>query len=206
MDLQMPVMDGFTAARQIRETLHVKTPILALTANVLKGVIEKCMEAGMNDYVSKPFNPDEFYVKLVSLIGAESHEPVPSNETGGEILTATSNHQLVDLTSIHRILSGDQEQITRMIRKFIEITPPYMDELINAYKSNDIESVELFAHKIKSSIDLIANAEVREKIRMIHEYCKIWEQLHHLHDLIPTFKSMYDRLLVQLQEELQKRS
>jgi len=68
MDLQMPVMDGITAAEFIRKELKIETPILALTANVVKGVIEKCMEAGMNGYVSKPFIPEDIHAKIVSLL------------------------------------------------------------------------------------------------------------------------------------------
>jgi PAS domain S-box-containing protein len=68
MDLQMPVMDGITAAGIIRQDLKLDTPILALTANVVKGVIEKCMEAGMNGYVSKPFIPEDIHAKIVSLL------------------------------------------------------------------------------------------------------------------------------------------
>jgi PAS domain S-box-containing protein len=68
MDLQMPVMDGITAAGIIRQQLKLDIPILALTANVVKGVIEKCMEAGMNGYVSKPFIPEDIHAKIVSLL------------------------------------------------------------------------------------------------------------------------------------------
>jgi PAS domain S-box-containing protein len=71
MDLQMPVMDGITAAGIIRQQLKITTPILALTANVVKGVIEKCLESGMNGYVSKPFVPDIIYSKIVEILHLE---------------------------------------------------------------------------------------------------------------------------------------
>ena len=68
MDLQMPVMDGLTAAGIIRTQMNINTPILALTANVLKGVIEKCLEAGMNGYISKPFIPDAILAKILEVL------------------------------------------------------------------------------------------------------------------------------------------
>jgi len=71
MDLQMPVMDGLTAAGIIRREMHITTPILALTANVLKGVIEKCLETGMNGYVSKPFVPDAIYAKIAEILNLD---------------------------------------------------------------------------------------------------------------------------------------
>jgi PAS domain S-box-containing protein len=72
MDIQMPVMDGITATSIIRERLHMKAPILALTANVVKGVSEKCIEAGMDGYVSKPFDPGEFHRKITSVLNLRS--------------------------------------------------------------------------------------------------------------------------------------
>ncbi len=63
MDLQMPVMDGYTATIKIRE-FNSSIPIIALTASATNNVREKVMIAGMQDYVTKPFNPDDFYLKL----------------------------------------------------------------------------------------------------------------------------------------------
>jgi signal transduction histidine kinase len=63
MDLQMPVMDGFTATRQIR-TFNNTVPIIALTASATTNVTERCKESGMNDYITKPFNPDDFYQRI----------------------------------------------------------------------------------------------------------------------------------------------
>jgi signal transduction histidine kinase/DNA-binding response OmpR family regulator len=65
MDIQMPNMDGITATKNIREELDLKElPIIALTANAMKGDREKCLAAGMNDYISKPIEPDELYRTL----------------------------------------------------------------------------------------------------------------------------------------------
>jgi CheY-like chemotaxis protein len=63
MDLQMPVMDGFTATRQIR-TFNTNVPIIALTASATTNVTDRCKENGMNDYITKPFNPDDFYQRI----------------------------------------------------------------------------------------------------------------------------------------------
>ena len=68
MDLQMPEMGGLEATRKIRTELQLNVPVIALTANAVKGVIEECMQAGMNDYIPKPFNPDMLARKIKNLI------------------------------------------------------------------------------------------------------------------------------------------
>jgi len=69
MDLQMPVMDGYTASKELR-VLGLKIPIIALTASVMLDVGDKVYSSGMNDYITKPFNPDELYKKIRAHIEA----------------------------------------------------------------------------------------------------------------------------------------
>ncbi len=68
MDLQMPEMNGFEATEYIRNTLHLKIPIIALTADVTTVVVEKCKAVGMNDYVSKPLDERVLYTKIFELV------------------------------------------------------------------------------------------------------------------------------------------
>src|SRR5688572_4934073 len=81
MDVQMPVMDGYEATKAIRTMAHPinVTPVVALTANATKNDIEKCLLAGMNDYVAKPFTPDDLYQKLFKKL-----KIVPSLESSKE--------------------------------------------------------------------------------------------------------------------------
>ena len=65
MDIQMPEMDGYTATEKIRYDLHLNIPIIAMTAHALAGEKEKCLGAGMDDYISKPLNEEQLY-KLIN--------------------------------------------------------------------------------------------------------------------------------------------
>ena len=70
MDLLMPVMDGYEATQTIRNKLNPpenKIPILGMTANALDEEREKCISLGMNEYITKPFEPDELFVKILTL-------------------------------------------------------------------------------------------------------------------------------------------
>lgn len=68
MDMQMPVMDGLEATRVIRDSLHSDVPIIALTANAIDGDEERCLEAGMNDYIAKPFQAEVLVKKILDLV------------------------------------------------------------------------------------------------------------------------------------------
>ena len=68
MDLQMPEMNGFEAAQYIRKTMKSKIPIIALTADVTTADVAKCKECGMDDYISKPIDENQLYIKIVELV------------------------------------------------------------------------------------------------------------------------------------------
>ena len=80
MDVQMPRMDGFEATAEIRKleaALRIHTPIVALTANAMKGDRERCLEAGMDGYVSKPLRPAELLAVMTELAADDAGEPHP---------------------------------------------------------------------------------------------------------------------------------
>lgn len=77
MDIQMPVMDGYAATALLRQQLGLGTPIVALTANAVKGEREKCLAAGMNGYLTKPFKEDE----LLKIVGEWALRPIAAAET-----------------------------------------------------------------------------------------------------------------------------
>lgn len=64
MDIQMPIMDGYTASRKMREELHLTLPIIAMTAHIMAGEREKCISNGMTDYLSKPFKTEALYALI----------------------------------------------------------------------------------------------------------------------------------------------
>ena len=64
MDVQMPILGGYEATRRIREYISTDIPIIAMTANAMSSDRAQCLACGMNDYVSKPFVPDELFAKL----------------------------------------------------------------------------------------------------------------------------------------------
>jgi len=198
MDKQMPVLDGIETTKRIRDSLMLDVPIIALTANVVKGVIDECIAAGMNEYISKPFEPEELYVKILNLLNLKiDYEEHSDHEITAELPEDKSSTQY-DISKLERILGGNKTQLKKMITKFLDVTPDYVDELNKCLNENDIEGIEKTAHKIKASIDLIASNNLKSNIRLIHDYSKNKERLDKLPQLINYFVENYNKLLSQL--------
>ncbi|MFA7258447.1 MAG: response regulator, partial [Aeromonas bestiarum] len=155
MDMQMPVMDGLAATRllrlQEREGHHI--PILAMTANVMAGDRERCLEAGMDDHIAKPIDPDKLYAAL------QRWATSFSRETGGRIKSSVTQReeplqaQLQALgfkaeTALQRLMHN-WEWYRDLLRRFAQQGVQPMQHLIAALQNNDSEEAHRQAHTLK---------------------------------------------------------
>ena len=201
MDMQMPVMDGCTATRVIRKELNVSTPVIALTAFATKEAIDKALNAGMNDYIAKPFEEETLFGKILSAFGIAPHYISGSEASSQTELTGIKKGLYYDLSKLSKLLGDDKAEIIDLIEKFIELTPEYSAELFTAYEQNNIEEVAKSAHKIKSSLELLASGNLRSNIKLIHEYTRTKENLEKLPKLMKYFRENIPVLLRQLSEK-----
>jgi CheY-like chemotaxis protein/HPt (histidine-containing phosphotransfer) domain-containing protein len=149
MDCQMPEMDGYaaTAAIRGRESGAARLPIIAMTANAMKGDRERCLAAGMDDYLAKPLRPEELDAALARWLGPDPKatrvpEPVPSGNPFDALLDDARM----------RVFRVDYpEIIDQLIELFVESTPPLLGELRAGAETGDDEAVRRAAHKLKGS-------------------------------------------------------
>jgi PAS domain S-box-containing protein len=147
MDVQMPVKDGIETTHYIRESLSKDIPIIALTANALKGEAERCLSAGMNDFISKPFEEDQ----LIQLIAKWlKNELIPAAKTEPE--QAPTTEQLYDLSKLKAISRGNNDFVDKMIALFVEEVPNSMNIMMDGLNNYDFKKVESVAHRLKPSI------------------------------------------------------
>lgn len=195
MDIQMPVMDGMTASKMIREKLKITTPILALSANVIKGIVERCEEAGMQGYISKPFDADDLFRKIIFQVSkSRSTIEIPGDDDPKIVVS--------DISRLMKMIGSDQFQLNIMLEKFLEITPSYLAELNKADMANDMQAIATSAHKIKSSIDLVSAPVMRDLILKINQVSKQGEDIAEVKPLIKQFNKYYKILETQLHEEI----
>jgi CheY-like chemotaxis protein len=195
MDIQMPVMDGLTASKIIRENLKSTIPILALSANVLQGVAEKCEESGMQGYISKPYEAENLVRKIIDLVSE-------NKKLAGNTTNKFDNLVVADTQNLKRIIGSNQAEFKNMIARFLELTPAYALELNMASEANDLEALALASHKIKSSIDLVSAQIMRDVVSKIYQISKPGGDLNEIKLLINDFNSYYKLLEVQLQAEI----
>lgn len=160
MDVQMPVMDGLEATARIRQEVNKTIPIIALTANAIKGESKRCLDAGMNDYVSKPFEEEELIRKIGFWLGKEV-STLAGTSTTHEV------KELYSLSKLNEIGRGNKDFIKKMISLFIDQTPAATDSIKSAYTSNDFSKVKAVAHRIKPSIDNMEIHSLKSEIRQI---------------------------------------
>jgi len=159
MDVQMPVMDGLEATRTIRATGN-KIPIIALTANAIKGESDRCKAAGMNDYISKPFEEEKLITVMAYWIQEKMKAPAIEN------INEDMETRLYDLSQLRQV-SPDPAFINQMITLFIEEASASVDEIVAAKDKNDLETVRTVAHRVKPSIDSMGITSLYKVIRTI---------------------------------------
>lgn len=147
MDIQMPVMGGMEATQCIRDGEkrtgdHI--PIIAMTAHAMKGDQEKCLEAGMDGYVSKPVRPSELFETVESVTSARK------DTTAGPQLA--SGASALDVSELLSQVEGDISLLKELTGLFLEDCPNLMAELQDAVACGDAEGIERLAHTLKGSV------------------------------------------------------
>lgn len=193
MDVQMPIMDGLEATRRIRRDLQSSIPIIALTANAIKGENEICFAAGMNDYLTKPFKEEDLVSLMAKWMGGETG--LKSNTSSME-----TNHALFDLGKLREIGKGNQAFIDKMIKLFSEQAPLSVQEIKEAYDQKDLEKVKAVAHRLKPSIDNMGIHSLTKEIRQIETLALSGDQEQELPGLIEQLETVLVEVVGRLQE------
>jgi CheY-like chemotaxis protein len=192
MDLQMPEINGFEATAAIRQKerdngAHI--PIIALTAHALKGDRERCIEAGMDDYLSKPIEAQ----KLFDAVETAAHKS--EGATGND----RPHIRAVDIDALLKSFDGDRELVSMLARVFADSSPGQLSELDDAVTRGDAEALASGAHALRGSVaNFRAEAAVDAATRL--------EQLARTGDLADADSALavLQNEIEQLREELEK--
>jgi hypothetical protein len=166
MDIQMPVMDGMEATRQIRsmnDELKAAVPIVALTANAMKSECATYLKLGMNDCLAKPFEEPMLF-KTVSK-NIKKGTMTNSFSTTVENRAAKANEKLYDLSMVDDIAGGDKSFTQRMLQLFLDTVPATLADIKSACDKSEWPALSKHAHKLKSTIDSLNIHSLKQDIR-----------------------------------------
>ncbi|MBM3202791.1 PAS domain S-box protein, partial [Candidatus Woesearchaeota archaeon] len=187
MDVQMPVMDGYEATRQIRQRGHPDQIIIAMTANAFKSDQDACLAAGMNAYIGKPFAVDNM---LRIITQARSHPQIPLDENSGTTMNAIETTPSLlspsatagsDATAALPVfardaaldmLDQDEALLREMVGMFWDTYAEQRDLLGNAVASDDGVQAKAIAHSLKGNAGYFAAQELRDCAARLEILCR----------------------------------
>jgi signal transduction histidine kinase/DNA-binding response OmpR family regulator len=151
MDIQMPVMDGYTATTEIRKVLKLDTPIIAMTAHALPGEREKCLGMGMDEYISKPVREENLF-RLI-----EKFVPVtkPLVTKHAVAMKGQGMYQYINLDYMKEISAGNLEYEKAVTGQFLEAMPVELEALEQAWRQNNTDAMKSVAHNMKTTISVM---------------------------------------------------
>ena len=156
MDVQMPEMDGLETTRAIRDPAtglaHARIPIIAMTAHALKGDRDRCLEAGMNDYVSKPVRPQELVAAIERQLRGRAGPPAAAPAGAAADLQEPVIFSLQEVTER---LGMDRTVLDQILTTFLEELPVQIENLRRGFRDQDARLVERQAHTLKGASGII---------------------------------------------------
>ena len=216
MDCQMPVKDGFEATAEIREIERLsrkgRTPIVALTANALKGDRERCVSAGMDDYVSKPFTiadlkgaidrqlggaltlrmraplvDDTDDAQLATHVGSRTPEPQAQDTIDRHVLDSSKGLQQ----------SNGAELLTRIIDVFLKSAPDLLDKLLTSLEQGATREIASRAHALRSSCASVGAVMLADSCQVVEEQARREEEVT-WHECAPVIEKRYRQAAAEL--------
>ena len=190
MDLQMPVMDGYTSTKEIRKDSRFKDlPIIAMTADAMSGVRDKVLDVGMNDYVTKPINPDELFSTLVKWIKPSVRDQVSwKRETVSDQKPKQYEVGIPDAlpgieikAALDRV-AGNQSLFRKLLTKFCANHGNAVDEIVETLESGDRKTAIRLTHTLKGISGTIGAWELHEAVRELEAAIK--DQKEEFNDLL----------------------
>ncbi len=189
MDCRMPDMDGYEATIKIREfeTSHnlKRTPIIALTANALKGDMELCLKTGMDDYLSKPVYRKtlETYIAKWTL-HLENASPILENSTLSSNTKPIVADDFIDLSIFNQMKEVMESDMENMIHQYLISVPRYLEQMKDGLNTHSMLHISEAAHTLKSSSALLGATRLQALCTKIEQAAKVNSSVKDIETLV----------------------
>ncbi|MGD9993372.1 MAG: ATP-binding protein [Salinivirgaceae bacterium] len=205
MDLHMPEMDGYETTEIIRNLADKKLkniPIVALTAAAIKGEKEKCLAAGMDDYLSKPFDPKDLFQIIAQNLKIKvpefQHTDKPNQETPAD--ESSETYTYVNLDYLHSIGQGDNKFKNDLIDIFREQIPKLAEQLKKALEDKEYTELSAIAHKAKSSVAMLGIVTLKSQMETLENKAREAEEPETYAQLVNDFCTISEQVLNEIKD------
>jgi CheY-like chemotaxis protein len=194
MDVKMPEMDGIETLKRIRggALLNRQTPVIALTADATRGVREKYLDDGFNDYISKPFDPIKLEKKIMRFI--------PNTLIRVQSSSYTSERKMSYLLNVNEGLkycSGDMDMYNEVLAAYLKLGEENIKSINKCYQDVDWENYDIHAHSLKSTSQTVGAVSLYEMAKKLEEAAKKKDTSYIIYNhekMINTYKSVLDEI------------
>jgi len=229
MDIQMPQMDGFETTGVIRkekESPNNKTPIIAMTAHAMKDEKENCIAAGMNDYISKPFDPEELFAKIktytckkvIALIQRgekidyskvicdesdceDYKKPTDSTSINPTSTTTfeTNEFKYINLSHLYKLYKSDAVKIKKILGMYLEGIPVDLEAIKLAIEETNWDVLRTKAHSLKPKLSYIGLQMASENAKQIELLAKNMENMEEISENVRSISEIWQPAFVEIE-------
>ena len=207
MDCQMPEMDGYEASRQVRMgkagARNKTVPIIAMTANVMKGDREQCLQAGMSDYLSKPIEPEQLLDKLQQWL--TNVDSLQESGATKELSTQKTNSVLSvwDQESALKRVMDKEDLLKKLLEVFFDESPERLANLKQAIEASDFKQAHFLAHSIKGVAANLGGLCLQQQAALMEAAAK-QDDIVKMKELMPGLLQKSEQLKQSFEQYLKK--
>jgi CheY-like chemotaxis protein len=199
MDLQMPEMNGFEATDYIRNTMKLTIPIIALTADVTTVDVEKCRQAGMNDYIAKPIDEKILYSKIVTLL----KNPVITSTHESVKRDTIERIKCINLSYLENRTKSNPKLMKEMISIYLEQTPSLVQSMKTGFHTQDWKLLSSAVHKMIPSFSIMGiHKDFEEMAHKVQAFPKNQLLSKEIEDMVLQLENICKQACEELEDEL----
>ncbi|MFZ3018593.1 MAG: CHASE domain-containing protein [Gallionella sp.] len=210
MDVQMPEMDGMAATRAIRANPALADlPVIAVTAHASKENRRRCLDAGMNDFIGKPFTPASLYARLAYWLPPRhtpdaarpvqlSIEAIPQDDQAHR----SSDGEIIDLSTLSELIGDDHAKMREFANKFVELARGDMAQIEAALAHNDHETLSRLAHHHKAPAKMVGAQGFADLCQELSDLSKQAAAPAQIGKAVAQMRPLLDRIEQRVRQEL----
>ncbi len=205
MDMQLPVMDGVTATREIRKDARFKDlPVVAMTANAMLSDRDHCMAAGMIDHVAKPIEPENLWKALLKWIKPRRSTPAAEEvkPQAAQDADLPSDIEGLDMVNGLRRVFGKKPLYLSILRKFVAGQKFVVAEIFKALECNFLDTAERLAHTLKGVSDIIGATGLQQQAEKLETAIKERHPRDEINARLDELKMPLEYLITELERRL----